>query len=60
MVKKQKSEVNYSLGHKESHCGKVADEDKGYCKNFDPPASCDKVAGRIGRPYWCKLFEKAK
>lgn len=67
MTKKAKSEVSYSTGMAESHCGKVFQDDKGYCKNFigHPDVSlttgkCRKVDGTIQRTYWCSLFEKAK
>jgi hypothetical protein len=58
--KKNKVEVNYSLGHKNSHCGRVSNDDKGYCTHFEGPASCELVGGEIRRAYWCELFEKAK
>ena len=65
---KQKAEVNYSLGHKHSHCGRVSKDDKGSCRFFIPgkgyaysgEGTCEKVAGQIRRPYWCELFEKAE
>lgn len=67
VTKKPKGEVDYSPGHKESHCGPVSDEDAGYCKHFVAGRArktrlgeCHKVAGDIKRMYWCKLFEKAE
>lgn len=68
MEKKPKSEVDYSPGHKESHCGPVWEDDVGYCGNFirgdrsnyDSMRPCRKVSGLVKRMYWCKLFEKAK
>ena len=54
MYKTAKTDVNYSIGHADSHCGKAFDDDKGYCKYFIAPLSsvtqlgqCQKVAGAI-------------
>jgi hypothetical protein len=66
-MKADKRSVNYSLGHKASHCGKVFDDDKGYCEHFVPhrndhnalPGTCEKVEGGISRVYWCRLWAKA-
>lgn len=71
-MKQPKASVDYSPGHKESHCGPVSADDKGYCRNFrklqlaprpqswSSGGSCVKVIGGIKRMYWCKLFEKAQ
>ncbi len=65
MYKIRKSDVDYGIGHAESHCGKTSDTDKGYCRYFIAPLSpaaqlgqCQKVAGAINKVYWCRLFEK--
>ncbi len=64
--KVSKAAVDYSRGHKDSHCGPAFDGDKGYCRYFVEPKSggnngeCERVAGSIGRFMWCKLFRKAK
>ena len=65
-MKKPKAEVDYSVGHKDSHCGPTSGSDTGWCKNFvggklrkTREGECYKVAGPIRRMYWCKLFEKA-
>jgi hypothetical protein len=57
-----KSSVDYSLGHKNSHCDKSFEGDTGYCRYFIAPLSsatqlgqCEKVAGAIHRVYWCRL-----
>jgi hypothetical protein len=56
MRKVSESEVDYSRGHRESHCGKVFDDDKFYCRYFiEPPTgaahlgACEKVSGAINR-----------
>ncbi len=63
----RKEDVNYSVGMKESHCGKVFKDDNGYCQHFygvrgfgEQEGRCRKVAGKIDPVYWCKLWEKAK
>lgn len=69
--KRPKEDVDYSPGHKDSHCGPTSAGDTGFCTHFyknevqmKPDYSragyCRKVIGLIRRPYWCKLFEKAK
>ena len=58
MKKVNKTEVNYSPGMKESHCGKVSPEDKGYCEHYYL-GTCDLVYGTIKPTYWCSKFEKA-
>ncbi len=65
-MKKTKAEVDYSPGHKDSHCGPVSRDDTGSCKSFRTLTmsatgsdSCVKVLGGIKRMYWCKLYEKA-
>lgn len=65
-MKKQKAEVDYSPGHKTSHCGKISQFDTSYCQHFDGPTrirgilygSCTKVTGPIRPSMWCKLYEK--
>ena len=55
LVKKKKSEVDYSPGMVGSRCG--------LCQFFVPTADgneCKKVQGTIGRSMWCKLFKKRK
>jgi hypothetical protein len=37
MPKLSKSEIDYSLGMKESHCGKAFEDDQDYCRYFIPP-----------------------
>ncbi len=67
MPKLSKSEVDYSLGMKESHCGKAFEDDQDYCRYFIPPPSgsaldlgtCEQVAGEISRVFWCRLFARA-
>jgi hypothetical protein len=62
--KQTKQAVDYSHGHRDSHCGKSFDGDTGYCRHFiqTSPGSdvgqCEKVAGQINRVYWCKLFAR--
>jgi hypothetical protein len=66
MAKQPKDEVDYSPGHKESHCGPAFSQDRFYCRHFEPgpragfdaPGHCRKVAGSISRTYWCKLYRK--
>ena len=50
--KREKSSVDYSKGHKDSHCGN--------CAHFEPPHACELVKGAIDRSYWCKLWTKKK
>ena len=63
--KASKSDVNYSRGHKDSHCGGPSFKgDTGYCRYFSgkPGAEigqCERVAGMIGKIMWCKLYAKA-
>lgn len=65
--RESKEAVNYSRGHKNSHCGPTSATDKGYCRHFyDNGADdftkngyCHRVSGVIQRTYWCKRFEKA-
>lgn len=67
-MKKPKDEVDYSHGHKDSHCGQVSKDDTGHCRNFRPSGramndysragTCTKVIGPIKRIYWCNLWEK--
>lgn len=63
MPKFSKREVNYSLGHSDSHCGKVFEDDKGFCKNYrgtKEAGTCALVEGKIKPVYWCEKFAKAK
>jgi hypothetical protein len=67
MRKVSKSEVDYSRGHAGAHCGKVLDDDRSYCRYFNPPLSpagnlgqCQKVAGPINPVFWCRLFARAQ
>lgn len=48
--KKEKSEVDYSGGHKNSRCG--------ICEYFITPDKCEKVKGDILPSKWCILFKK--
>jgi hypothetical protein len=60
MDKFSKEEVGYARGHKDSHCGKTHDEDKGYCKHFiQHNNTCRLVEGKISPVYWCKKWQKA-
>lgn len=63
-MKKAKKEVNYSLGMKESHCGKAFSDDSGYCQHFigkqASTGKCEVVEGPINPVYWCELFKKVK
>lgn len=47
--KKNKKEVDYSLGMKKSHCG--------ICEYFISPNKCQKVKGEISKEYWCELYK---
>lgn len=58
-VRKSQKEVEYSPGHKDSHCGPVPKWKGGFCENFVHPHGCTKVRGFIKPDYWCKLFEPA-
>lgn len=63
MNKLNKDSVNYSLGMIHSHCGKVFEDDKGYCKHYhgsQEVGMCDKVNGQINPIYWCTQYSKAK
>lgn len=67
MDKKQKSEVNYSLGHLHRHCGSLIRDDKYFCKSFIEgtgggwiTGTCKKVLGRIEPDHWCTEYTKAK
>jgi len=52
MLKAEKRSVDYSRGHRGSHCG--------------PPTgaadlgACEKVSGAISRVYWCRLWSRAQ
>ena len=64
--KESKESVSYSRGMIHSHCGKVFNNDTGYCKHFkgagDPTKDgiCTEVEGSISPLYWCRLFDKAR
>jgi hypothetical protein len=67
MPKVSKQSVDYSIGMKESHCGKASEDDKGYCRYFIPrmsPATdlgqCERVTGPINKVYWFRLFARAQ
>lgn len=49
-IKVSKAKVHYGNGHKDSHCG--------ICRYFQPPESCEKVAGEIYPDKWCELFKR--
>ncbi len=58
-MKQPKADVDYSPGHKDSHCGPVSSADRGYCRFFQTKNdTCRKVAGKITRHYWCRLWIK--
>jgi len=63
MIKTDKVSVNYSRGHRDSHCGKVFPDDWGFCKHFRPSdaqtGTCEIVAGAINPLYWCTRFARA-
>ncbi len=65
MKKLAKSEVDYSLGMKNSHCGRVFKDDSGYCRHFlntktsaGKDGQCELVEGSISPVYWCDRFKK--
>ena len=64
-TKATKQSVDYSRGHRDSHCGPSFDGDKNYCRFYIETAlgaesgQCHKVQGNIGRIMWCKLWSKA-
>jgi hypothetical protein len=64
MPKVNKNSVGYSRGHRDSHCGKAFDGDRGYCRHYQPHSenegSCTKVEGHIRAIDWCKLWSKAR
>lgn len=52
MAKVSKPSVNYSKSTmRRDRCGE--------CAHFQPPKSCELVAGMIRPDYWCKLFKRA-
>ena len=68
MTKASKYSVNYSRGHRDSHCGKSFDGDRGFCRHFrflpgsravEKVGACTKVSGDIKAMMWCKLFARA-
>lgn len=64
-MKFAKSDVNYSTGMLQSHCGPTFHDDRFYCKHFRPSASgrigkCDLVEGDIDPSYWCELYSRVK
>ncbi len=67
MHKLKKDQVDYSHGHRDSHCGRVFKDDHGYCRYFIEAQSasgevgaCEKVEGSINPVYWCKFFSGAQ
>ena len=50
MTKRTKADVRYE------HPAKIPSHNCGRCVHFEPPSSCEKVAGKIGRADWCKLW----
>lgn len=66
MTKLTKEQANYSRGMINSHCGKVFDNDRAYCKHFirhhedTDLGECEVVQGAINPVYWCSKFSKAK
>jgi hypothetical protein len=63
MIKQPKTAVDYSRGHRESHCGRSFEGDKNYCRHYHAGSAsegtCEKVQGTIKAVYWCKLWLKA-
>jgi len=66
MLKASKQSVDYSLGHRDAHCGKAFDDDKSYCRYFIETSTgagdlgaCEKVSGAISHVYWCRLWARA-
>jgi hypothetical protein len=50
-MKASKASVDYGPGHKDGdHCG--------ICKHFEPPHTCEVVAGEVRALGWCKRFVK--
>ena len=65
--KATKAAVSYSLGEKNSHCGKSFEGDTGFCRYFQAPpqaeittGTCQKVEGQIRRIDWCKLWTRVQ
>jgi hypothetical protein len=51
--KASKASVGYSIGHADGdHCG--------ICRHFEPPHTCEIVAGHIEERYWCERFIKRR
>ena len=46
-----KGQVDYGIGHRDEHCGKSFEDDKGYCRHFIEPLSSttEKAAGSGAR-----------
>ncbi len=66
MLKADKRSVDYSRGHRDSHCAHSFEGDEGYCRHFiEPPkgaadlGACEKVSGAISRIFWCRLWQRA-
>ena len=67
MTKVSKESVHYSKGMVHSHCGRVFNNDKGYCKHFETKfqgnlykeGACSIVEGKISPIMWCQEFKKA-
>jgi len=56
--KKTKTEVKYSEGHPNSHCGPVPLWPGGDCKHFKHPNACKIVMGTISPRGWCELWSR--
>jgi hypothetical protein len=65
--KRSKPDVDFRLGNRDAHCGRLSGMDENFCKHFiahraerpDMPGICALVNGSIERNRWCKLHEKA-
>jgi hypothetical protein len=58
MRKASKSEVDYSRGMRESHCGKAFEDDKYFYRHFIPPAKSVPCFG-VGYLLGCIADKKA-
>lgn len=62
MSKFEKDEVNYGRGMIHSHCGKAFEDDKSYCRHYEPRGvgvgTCEIVEGPIGATMWCEKFKR--
>jgi len=61
-MKASKRSVDYSRGHRDAHCGKSFEGDRGYCRHYRADTAtqgtCVKVEGRIKAIDWCRLFAR--